>query len=147
MKPFACAAQGLGFAVRTQRNMRIHLCFTFYVLWAGYVTKLSPAEWAAVLLCCGLVIGLECLNTALEQFCDRVCPERDEKIRAAKDAAAGAVLAAAILSAVVGCVLFFTGGRPAAALQWFLARPAAVLIFAATLAAWLILIFYRRTYP
>ena len=147
MKPFACAVQGLGFAVRTQRNMRIHLCFTFYVLWAGCVTKLSPAEWAAALLCCGLVIGLECLNTALEQLCDRVCPEWDEKIRAAKDAAAGAVLAAAILSAVVGCVLFFTGGRPAAALQWFLARPAAVLIFAVTLAAWLILIFYRRTYP
>jgi len=146
VKSFGFARDGLLYAVRTQRNMRIHLCFAFYIIWAGFVVKLTAPEWAVVLLCCGLVMGLECLNTALEQLCDRVCPERDEHIRIAKDAAAGAVLTSALFSAAAGCVLFFSGDRPEIALRWFLVRPAAVAALAVTLTAWMILIFYRRTY-
>ena len=68
--------------------MRIHLCVAWYVLAGGFVTQLRPAEWCAVLLCFGLVLGLECVNTALEALCDRTCPERDPLIGKAKDAAA-----------------------------------------------------------
>ena len=49
---------------------------------------------------------LECLNTALERLCDEVHPERADGIRNAKDAAAGAVLCAAIAAAAVGCLVF-----------------------------------------
>ena len=99
--------------------MRIHLCFAFYVIIAGFVTHISASEWAAVLICIGLVMAIECLNTALESLCDTVHPEKSEGIRIAKDAAAGAVLCAAMVSAVVGGIVFFNEQKMTAALDFF----------------------------
>ena len=144
MKCFRWAARGFLAAVRTERNMRIHLCVAWYVLTGGFVTKLRPEEWCAVLLCFGLVLGLECVNTALEALCDRTCPERDPLIAKAKDAAAGGVLAGAVCAAAVGCVIFFSQGRPALALDWFLGHPALGLIQAALLLPWCYFIFFWR---
>ena len=87
--------------------MRIHLCVAIDVILAGILTKITAVEWMAVIICIGLVTALECLNTALESLCDTVHPEKSEGIRIAKDAAAGAVLCAAIASAVVGGIIFF----------------------------------------
>lgn len=109
--------------------MRVHLCFAFYVIIAGFITHISVSQWAAVLICIGLVMALECLNTALESLCDTVHPEKSEGIRIAKDAAAGAVLCAAIASAVVGGIIFF---RPEA-LQYLKSRTDAVLVTILTL--------------
>jgi diacylglycerol kinase len=94
-----------------ERNMRIHLCFAFYVICAGFATQLSPAQWAAVLICIGVVSALECLNTALEILCDAVCPEKNRGIAAAKDVSAAAVLFAAVSSAAAGGVIFFSPER------------------------------------
>ena len=106
LSAFRHALAGIAYAVRHERNMRIHLCFTAYVILFGALAGLEAWAWAACLICIGMVTGLELANTALERLCDKVCPERDELIRVCKDAAAGGVLAAAILAAVVGCVVF-----------------------------------------
>ena len=79
----------------------------FYVIIAGFVTQLSSLEWIAVLICIGLVMALECLNTALESLCNTICPEHSEGIRKTKDASAGAVLCTAGLAVVVGGLIFF----------------------------------------
>jgi diacylglycerol kinase len=113
--------------------MRIHLCFAFYVIIAGFVTRLSAGEWSAVLSCVGLVTALECLNTAMEKLCDAVHPGRSDGIKLAKDAAAGAVLCAAAASAAVGGLVFFRAGSLAAALGFFKARTAAAVIIVLTL--------------
>lgn len=117
--------------------MRIHLCFAFYVVAAGIVTELRPVEWCAVLAFCGLVLGLECLNTALERLCDKVSPEQDARIGFAKDAAAGGVLAAAVCAAVGGCILFFSEGRPWVALEFIEQKPTAAVIIVLTLPLWI----------
>lgn len=114
MRSFLCAFRGIGFAVRTERHMRVHLVFTYYVIVAGLILHLRPAEWAAALLCIGTVTALECVNTSIERLCDDVRPERSEHIRAVKDVAAGAVLCAAIAAAAVGCLLFLNRGSLAA---------------------------------
>ena len=119
MKSIKYAFHGIFKTIRTQRNMRIHLCFAFYVIIAGFVTHISASEWAAVLICIGLVMAIECLNTALESLCDTVHPEKSEGIRIAKDAAAGAVLCAAMVSAVVGGIVFFNEQKMTAALDFF----------------------------
>lgn len=107
MKSFVYAFRGIVRTVRTERNMRIHLCFAFYVVLAGMVTKLDASEWAVVLVCIGVVTALECLNTAIEDLCDTVHPGRCRGIGHVKDISAGAVLCAAIASAAAGCVIFF----------------------------------------
>ena len=133
MKSFKYAFHGFFETVRTQRNMRVHLCFAFYVILAGLVTHISKSEWAAVLICIGLVTALECLNTALESLCDTVHPEKCEGIRIAKDASAGAVLSAAIVSAVVGGLVFFNAQSFNAALKFFNAQTLISILIILTL--------------
>ena len=55
---------------------------------------LRPAAiwWALLLMNCGLVLGAELMNTALEQTIDHLHPEIHPAIKVAKDCAAGAVL-------------------------------------------------------
>lgn len=133
MKSFVWAFRGIAQAVRTQRNMRVHLCFAFYVILAGIVTGISSSEWLAVLICVGTVTALECLNTALEALCDTVRPERDPGIGRAKDASAGAVLCAAIASAAVGGYIFFNAERIRAALVYFTDHPLQAAVIVLTL--------------
>jgi len=120
MKSFKYAFRGIIDTVKAERNMRVHLCFAFYVIVAGLVTNISTAQWAAVLVCIGLVTALECLNTALESLCDTFHPWKSEEIRKAKDASAGAVLCAAIASAAVGGTIFFRAEKVNKALEFFI---------------------------
>jgi diacylglycerol kinase len=53
-----------------------------------------------------LVWLAEALNTAIERLADAVTLEPNENIGYAKDVAAGAVLAAAIISVVIGLTIF-----------------------------------------
>lgn len=55
-----------------------------------------------VLSLCALVLSLELMNSALEAAIDLISPEWHPLAKLAKDAAAGAVLLAALLSVVVG---------------------------------------------
>lgn len=134
MKSFAYAIRGLLSVIGGERHMRIHLCFAFYVVLGGLVVGLTPAEWGVVLACCGLVMGLECLNTAIERLCDGITGKYSETIKFAKDAAAGAVLVSALFSAAAGCVIFFRDGRPEKALEVFMAKPISSAMLALGLA-------------
>ena len=86
--------------------MKFHAVAAVCVVVAGFGLQISPKEWAAVLLCCGLVISAEMVNTAIEKLCDVVEPNLNEKIRAIKDMAAGAVLVCAIAATCVGVIVF-----------------------------------------
>jgi len=70
-------------------------------LWLG----LTAGEWCAILLAIGLVWSAEGMNSALEALADRVAPEEHPLVGRAKDMAAGAVLAAAIVAAVIGVLV------------------------------------------
>lgn len=67
---------------------------------------LSTLEWALVALASALVLSAEAMNTAVEKLADRVSPEKHPLVRDAKDAAAAAVLIAAIGAAVLGVLVF-----------------------------------------
>ena len=106
IRSFRCAFSGIGWALRTQRNLRVHTAATLTVVSLGLVVNLSAMKWCAVLGCIALVWVAELLNTALEVLCDRVSREQDESIRRIKDVAAGAVLIAAIISVIVAAMVF-----------------------------------------
>ena len=144
MKAFKYAFEGIFASVKSERNMRIHLAFAFYVVLAGMVTRISLAEWVIVIICVAAVMSLEILNTAIEALCDEVSVEYSPKIKLAKDAAAGAVLVSAIASAIIGCLIFFSGGRPMMALEFAQNNILAAGIIVLTLPAWIIFIFKTR---
>ena len=110
LRAFDYALRGIGWGIRTQRNLRIHLVATAYVLLFAWIMRISPVHFCLELLCCMLVISLELVNSALERICDGITREQSLWIRDAKDAAAGAVLIAAIGSVVFALIIFFHGG-------------------------------------
>lgn len=67
---------------------------------------ITPTEWCICLTLFGLVIALELVNTAIESVVDLVTTERKPLAKTAKDTAAGAVLVAAIMAAIVGLIIF-----------------------------------------
>ena len=89
--------------------MRVHVSAALAVAVLAWWLRVSALESAVLALAAGLVLAAEVLNTAVERLADRVCRERDEGIRLAKDAAAGAVLVAAAAAAVAG--LFILGPK------------------------------------
>ena len=141
LKGFVYAGRGFWFCLRHERNFRIHLTAAAAVLALAPFFRLTRGEWAALILTLALVIGAEALNTAVEQAVDLASPGHHPKARAAKDAAAGAVLVCAAGAVGVGIALFFRPAVWAALWTGLLARPwliAAPLLFAA-LALWFII--------
>lgn len=87
-------------------NALIHLLAVIVVTGAGLYLGLERWEWVAVLLCFGLVLALEAVNTAIEYVVDLVSPDHHALAGKAKDMAAGAVLIAAMTTVVVAVVIF-----------------------------------------
>ena len=105
-KTFGYAFEGILTGIRKERNMRIHTAAMILVVFFGTVLGLSATEWCICLVLFGLVMALELVNTAVEAVVDLVTEERKPLAKIAKDTAAGAVLIAAIMAAVVGCIIF-----------------------------------------
>lgn len=66
-------------------------------------------KWCILLLCIGMVIGFEMVNTCLEKMCDLIDEKPNLKIRIIKDMAAGSVLWVSIISLVIGILLCLIG--------------------------------------
>lgn len=107
IRSFGYAFRGIWLMILTQPHPQLHALATIAVLIAGIVLHLRRWEWIAILLCIGLVWVAEAINSALEFLADEVSLEKRERIRNAKDAAAGGVLIAAIVSVVVAAMVFW----------------------------------------
>ena len=103
---FKYAFQGMFSALKTERNLKIHITIMILVIIAGIVLKISKIEWIICIILFGLVIGGEMLNSAIETVVDIAMPEINPKAKFAKDVAAGAVLIFAISSAIIGLIIF-----------------------------------------
>ena len=103
---FKYAFQGMFSALKTERNLKIHVTIMMLVIIAGIVLKISKIEWIICIILFGLVIGGEMLNSAIETVVDIAMPDINPKAKFAKDAAAGAVLVFAIASAIIGFMIF-----------------------------------------
>lgn len=105
-KSFGYAFEGIFHTIRQERNMQIHCLAAVLVVLFGVLLHISAQEWMICLVLFGMVMGLECVNTAVEAVVDLVTQERKPLAKKAKDAAAGAVLIAAMMAAVIGCRIF-----------------------------------------
>lgn len=106
IKSFGYAFAGIASAFRDGRNFKVQLCFAALAIVLGITFAIDLAEWAAIAICIGLVLGLECMNTALEALVDLVTQDYDERAKKAKDCAAGAVLLCSVASVFVAAFIF-----------------------------------------
>ena len=96
-KSFGYAFQGIFTCIRKERNMKIHCMVAALVVIVGLILGISVTEWCICLGLFGMVMDL-------------VTEERHPLAKIAKDTAAGAVLIAAIMAAIVGLIIFVPKG-------------------------------------
>lgn len=105
-KRFLYAWSGIIMAVKEETHMKIHVIAACVVMILAFLFHLSAQEWLILLVVIALVISLEMINTAIERAVDLVTKEFHPLAKAAKDIAAGAVLVAAVIAAIVGAIIF-----------------------------------------
>ncbi len=106
LSSFKYAAQGISYAVATQRNFRIHVVVGCAVFFLGVWLELSTYTLAILVLAIAAVLVLELINTSIEAIVDLSIGKRFNPLaRIAKDCAAAAVLVASFSSIVIGFLL------------------------------------------
>jgi diacylglycerol kinase len=100
------ALNGFWLFFRRERNGQIQGIIAVIAVTAGFAFGISRGEWMALLLCTGLVISLEMLNSAIERICNMYTTEFHPAIKIIKDIAAAAVLWSALVALVVGLLIF-----------------------------------------
>jgi diacylglycerol kinase len=103
---FRYAFSGLWYALRTQRNIRVHVGIAILAILLGVVLHISAVEFAMVCVAITGVFIAEMFNTVFELCIDLASPDYHPLAKIAKDVAAGAVLLSAMLSIVIGLFVF-----------------------------------------
>ncbi len=106
LQSFVYAFQGVRYAVRTQRNARVHLLIALLAIGMGLWLGISPVEWGLVFVAITGVFIAEMLNTVVEACVDLATQEYHPLAKVAKDVAAGTVLLNAVLSIIIGLFVF-----------------------------------------
>lgn len=106
LRSFVYAWHGLKAVVGKEQNLDFDLVVGAVVVVCGWLLGLSRMEWIAVLICIGMVLFAEMMNTAIEKLVDLVSPEWNALAGKVKDIAAAAVMVLAFAAAVVGLIIF-----------------------------------------
>jgi len=100
------AIEGVISIIKNERNFRIQLVVAVCVILLSIILDISHSDWVAVGFLIALVLISEAFNSVIEAVCDTVSQEYKVNIKYAKDVSAGAVLVSAILSFVLGLIIF-----------------------------------------
>lgn len=106
IRSFGYAIEGFRTAVATERNIKVQLLVGVLAVVAGVVLKIDALSWVLVLLCIGLVLFAELVNTSIEAIVDLATQDLHPLAKRAKDIAAASVFALSITAAVVGIIVF-----------------------------------------
>ncbi len=105
-KSFKYAINGLKILIRNEHNSRIHLVAMIIAIVLGIILKISNIEWIAIVIVIGFVFSTEIINSAIEKLADFVSPDYHETIKKVKDLSAAMVLVCALVSLIVGIIVF-----------------------------------------
>lgn len=105
-KSFKYAFKGIKTVVLYEKNMHIHVIAAIIVIIMGLKFSISTGEWITCFILFALVFSSEIFNTAIEKCVDYISEDKNQLAAAIKDMSAGAVLVNAIVSAIVGLIIF-----------------------------------------
>lgn len=106
IRSFRYARAGAEHALRTQRNIWVHLGIGLLVIGLAIGLRVDRIEMAVLVLTIAFVIAAEMFNTAIEEVVNLAKPEHHPLAGLAKNVAAGAVLVAALGATAVGILIF-----------------------------------------
>lgn len=106
IKSFYYAFNGLKYAVANEHNLRIQLVSAILVILLSVLVGLNFIEWCMIIICIGMVISAELMNSAIEHLVNHISPGQNLVAGKIKDLAAGAVLFTAFISFVIALIIF-----------------------------------------
>ncbi len=92
--------------MRGQSSFRVHLVMAAGVVALAAALRVNLWEWCLLLLCIAAVLAAELFNSSIERLAREIDRQHNPSVGAALDIASGAVLVAALGSAIVGCLVF-----------------------------------------
>ncbi len=101
-----CAIEGVIYAFRTQKHIKIHYLIAASALILSLVLKLPVIEFVLFAISIIILLFAEMLNTAIEETVNLIEDKHHVLAKNAKDISAGAVLIAAIGVAIMVYMLF-----------------------------------------
>ena len=101
------AVDGIVYAFRTERNLKIHIAVSLVVLVSCLLVDLKSYELLGVFLLIAMVIVAEMFNTAIETLVNLQTVSHHPLAKIAKDVAAGGVFIACITSVIGGYLIFW----------------------------------------
>ena len=104
MNKFIHAFTGLfaGFMDRSiMLQWLIVIAASLFFLWL----EISMMEWCVIMICFGIVVSLEYVNTVVEHIMDFQHNQYHPKIKQIKDLSAGSVLVGALMSLIIGVLI------------------------------------------
>jgi diacylglycerol kinase (ATP) len=129
---FNYAIQGIVYALRTQRNMRLHFIAAALTLVAAVILGVDRMGLLAIVFAISFVLATELVNTAIEASVDIAVDRYDPSAKIAKDVAAGAVLVASTNALVVAYFVLLDPLKRVAdqGLDWVRASPTDLTVVA-----------------
>lgn len=105
IQSFHHALQGWFYVLETQRNAWIHSAIVTLVFILGLWLRLTPHDWAVIILTAALVFTAEFINTSIEVTVDLASPDAHPLAKIGKDVGAAAVLVSALAAILIGLLL------------------------------------------
>jgi diacylglycerol kinase len=106
LSSFKYAFMGIYYALKFNRNVRIHFVAAILVIIASIIFKVNAFEMGILGVMILLVICTEMINTAIEEMVNLLINEHRQEAKIAKDVSAGMVLLTAMGSVIVGVLVF-----------------------------------------
>ena len=104
---FSYAVAGFVYALRAERNMKIHMVVAAIATLLGIWVKLSTIEFIFLFITIAMVLMAELLNTCIEVAIDHTTNgEKHPTVKIIKDIGAGAVLVASAAAGIIALLLF-----------------------------------------
>lgn len=103
---FRDALRGLKLGIRGHSSFSVHFFFAALVIAAAIAFRCDFLDWCLLLGCIGAVLTAELFNSAIETLFHGLDERAKQRGFAALDIAAGAVLLASMIAAIIGSAVF-----------------------------------------
>ncbi len=107
-KKFGYAFRGLFASLKEESSLVVHFIIATIVIVVGIILNkyMTPVDWSIIVILIAIIIGMELLNTAIENIVDIIMFEYNAKAKKIKDISAAATLILTLASVVVGFIIF-----------------------------------------
>lgn len=100
------ALDGINYAIEKEKNLLFIMASILVILALCFIFPVSMDELTSIVICTGIFMITEMVNTAVEAVTDLVTTEENKLAKIAKDSANGAIFLSLMITIVVVGIIF-----------------------------------------